>query len=187
MAMTMEQLQNRMDEEGLRYFIDPKQPALMFSGRGHNGRYNFIVSLENDGCFLQVRTIGFLQSPAEHPHLAVVLQALAEINYRVRLVKFGWDASDGEIVAYGDAWIMDGTLTQAQFSRILANYLPSVDENYWRIKTALEAGKDPGFEETRRRVEQPSDPGGQLPKATREELEKLGKEGPEPGPELDEV
>jgi hypothetical protein len=60
------------------------------------------------------------------------------------MAKFGWDESDGEIVVYADHWIMDGKVTQEQFSRMLHNYLPAVDLSYARITKAMETGKDPG-------------------------------------------
>lgn len=144
MALAMHELQALLKSEGIKnFFLSPDEPKILFGAKGMNGSYQFIISLELDGEFLQFRTAQFLTCPANHPHLTEVLKVLGSENYRRRLVKFGWDARDGEIVAYADMWIKDNTLTRDQFSRIMANYLPTVDFAYSRIKTTLETGTDP--------------------------------------------
>lgn len=76
--------------------------------------------------------------------MGAVLQAVSAINGRRRLVKWGWDPSDGEIVAYADLWLMDNQITQQQFSRMLNNFLPGIDAAYQRIQATLGTGTDPG-------------------------------------------
>jgi hypothetical protein len=144
MALTRAELQKLVEADGLRYFIDPSKDALMLGCQGLNGRYQFVIVLELDGTFLQMRTIGYHHCPTGHKHLLPVLQALHRMNYELRLVKFGWDATDGEIVAYADLWIMDAKVTHEQLSRMLHNYLPAIDTCYARIVQTLETGKDPG-------------------------------------------
>ena len=73
-----------------------------------------------------------------------MLEVLGALNFRLRLAKFGWDESDGEIVCYADHWVMDGKVTQEQFSRILHNFLPAVDLSSPRIAKTMETGTDPG-------------------------------------------
>jgi hypothetical protein len=147
MALTRAELQKLVEGEGLRYFLDPTRDALMVGCRGLHGRYQFVMLLEVGGTFLQMRTISYHQCPADHPHARQVLEALGRINYEVRLVKFGYDPSDGEIVAYADLWIMDNTVTQAQLSRMLGNYLPTLDLCYPRLVQTMETGKDPGAQD----------------------------------------
>jgi hypothetical protein len=144
MALTMKELQKLVEGEDFRYFVDPTRDALMLGASGLNGTYQFIILLEVQGQFVQFRTIGYLHCPADHPNLKEVLEVLGELNYSLRLVKFARDPSDGEIVAYADVWVMDGTLTQKQFGRMIHNFLPSIDLNSDRIKRTLETGEDPG-------------------------------------------
>ena len=144
MALTMAGLRKLLDGEGLKYFLHPDQPIVLMGVGALNGSYQIGLSLQNEGEFLQLRTLGYVRCPATHEHLATVLRTLAEINFRVRFVKFGWDPQDGEIMAYADMWVMDGTVTQAQFSRILANLIPTIDLNFPRIGRTMETGKDPG-------------------------------------------
>jgi hypothetical protein len=144
MALKLAQLEKLVEGEGMRYFRDPTRDALMLGAKGIAGQYQFMILLELEGQFMQFRTINYQHCTADHKHLKAVLQVLGGLNYRLRLAKFGWDESDGEIVVYADHWIMDGTVTQEQFSRILHNYLPAVDLSNPRIAKTMETGTDPG-------------------------------------------
>jgi len=179
MALTLNGLKKLVEGAGLRYFVAPDRPVIMLGAEGLNGRYQFVISLEDEGKFLQFRTISYLHCPGDHPHLPEVLKVLGSVNYRTRLVKLGWDPNDGEIVGYADIWLVDGAITQDQFTRMLHNFIPAIDLSYPRLTQALEAGKDPGEvdpEEMMRRVL-----GGRgLPGPLRSLLEKLlGKKEPE--------
>jgi hypothetical protein len=173
MALTRAELQKLVEAEGLRYFIDPSKDALMLGVQGLNGRYQFVIMLELDGTFLQMRTIGYHHCPTGHKHLLPVLQALLRMNYELRLLKIGWDATDGEIVAYADLWIMDAQVTHEQMSRMLHNYVPALDACYARIVQTLETGRDPGAQDPAAAVA--SMAGGSVPAPLRKLLESLEK------------
>ena len=142
--MKFDELKNLIEREGLKYFVAPDRPVIMLGMVGIFGRYQMVIPLELDGRFLQFRTVGYLSCPADHAHVDAVLRVLVELNYRLRLTKFGWDPSDGEIAAYADIWLEDGTLTQAQFTRMLQSFIPGIDLNYPRISRTIETGTDPG-------------------------------------------
>jgi len=178
MAITFTQLQELMTKEGLKFFIAPDRPVVRFSVGGACGQYEIVLHVQEEGSFLQFRTVGYLSCPSGHASLNAVLQALGAINYQQRFVKFGWDPSDGEIVAYGDIWIMDSGVTQSQFSRMMNNYLPGIDTAYARIKTAFETGKDPGKQDPQALLAQRlAAAGSALPPELRELLEQLRKSG----------
>jgi hypothetical protein len=144
MALTIDDLRRLADSVSFRYFMDPTRPVLLCGVQGRAGRYQFMMMLEMDGRFLQFRTLDYHRCPGDHAHAAAVLGLLAQLNYQLRFVKFGWDATSGEIVVYGDMWLMDAALTQEQFTRLLGNYLPTLDQNYPRIAQTIAAGRDPG-------------------------------------------
>ena len=144
MAITFDELKKMLAKEGLAVFVDPDQPRLMVGISGMCGRFQLVISLYEGGTFLQFRSVNYLYCPAGHRSLPELLKVLADINYQTRLVKFAWDHKDGEIVAYADVWLADGTLTQQQFSRMLGNYVPAVDLQYRRISKTVEEGTDPG-------------------------------------------
>jgi hypothetical protein len=170
MAIDIERLQALCKGENLKYFLAPDRPMVMLGFGGLNGRYQVVIPIEVDGRFLQVRTVGYLHCPADHPAVDEVLQILGHLNFQFRMTKFGWDPSDGEIVAYTDVWVEDGDLTQKQFSALLRSLLPAIDLNYKRLTETMETGKDPGV------VTPESLAGDNLPSKLRKLLEKV-KEG----------
>lgn len=142
--MTFEELKKLAEGAELKYFIAPDRPTLMMGFGGINGNYQVAVKLELDGRFVQFRTVGYLSCPSDHPHVDAVLRLLGELDFQLRLVKFGWDPTDGEIAAYVDVWLEDGTITQKQFSAMLQCFIPGIDFNHQRISKTIETGSDPG-------------------------------------------
>jgi len=144
MALSMTELRRLTDAAGLKYFVDPNQNLLLVHVGGIFGSYQVILFNDLDGRFLQFRSLNLLSCSPSHPHLAAVLELLATLNFLKRYVKFGWSEENGEIVAYGDAWIMDGTLTDQQFQHMLHLYLQILDFGFARVQACLETGGDPG-------------------------------------------
>jgi len=144
MAIQFDRLQELMKKENLRFFIAPDEPVLQFKIAGLYGKYDIMMHLQEDGRFLQFRTVAYLQCPADHPQLAAVLKLLAYANYQKRFVKFGWDPRDGEIMAYADLWLMDNGVTEEQFHCMLGTYMPTIDAAALRIGKTIETGIDPG-------------------------------------------
>jgi len=184
MAMTLDDLKKLLNGESIKYFVDPNRPVIMAGFGGVNGQYQVIIRLEVEGTFLQFRTMSYLHCPADHGSLTEVLKVLGGINYRKRLVKFGWDSSDGEIVAYADIWIVDTQLTGQQLHHMLYNFIPVIDSSYARIKETIETGTDPG-EKTPEELagEVLGKGGGGLPPAVTELLRKLAGRKPGADPE----
>lgn len=144
MAATLEDIKQFLERKNLRYFVHPERPVLMLGMQGVFGTYQFLALLEREGEFFQFRTSNYLHCPADHPNLKEVLKVLASINHKMRLVKFAWNPSSGEIAVYADIWLMDGILTRKQFDRMIDTYLPVADVSFERIKKTMEIGRDPG-------------------------------------------
>jgi putative sensory transduction regulator len=179
--MLFEELKKLAEGEDLKYFIAPDRPVLMLGIAGIYGRYQIVIPLELDGRFIQFRTIGYQSCPSDHPNLPAVLRVLGELNYRLRLTKFGWDPSDGEIAGFADVWLEDGTLTQKQFSRMLQAFVPSIDLSHPRITKTIETGTDPG----ELRPEDLIGAAAGLPPALRTLLDRIARK--KPGTEPDET
>jgi hypothetical protein len=142
-TITIDKLKSLAEKQGLKYFVAPDRPALMMGFGGANGAYQVIMHIDLDGRFLQFRTLGYGSCPSGHPYLEPVLRVLGALDYKYRLTKFGWDPTDGEIVAYADMWLEDATLTQQQFTAMLSAYVPVIDQGHARIAKTLETGVDP--------------------------------------------
>jgi hypothetical protein len=142
-TITVDQLKSLVQAEGLSFFVDPSRPAILLNFSGHNGAYMVVMLVELDGRFVQFRTVGYGSCPSDHPHLEAVLRVIGEMDYRLRLTKFGWDPNDGEMVAYADLWLEDGTLTRKQLAAMLRAFLPAIDLGRARITRTMETGVDP--------------------------------------------
>lgn len=144
MAMTIEEFKALLEKCNVRYFQHPTDPIVLTSFGGMLGVYQITISLQSDGNFLQFRTLNYATCRADNPHLPTVLHHLADFNLRSRWVKWSWNSHDGDISVSGDFWIMDGTVTPAQFDRMIANILGVIDLESERLKTIIETGNDPG-------------------------------------------
>jgi len=140
MTLVLSELRELLEAEDLRYYLIPDEDGVFLTMKGEFNKYQFKILSELDGEFVQLRSIDYLQCPQGHPNLDVTLQVLGEINYRLRLVKFGWDPADGEIAVYVDAWIVDATVTQGMFHRMWNAFVSIMDDEYPRLKAAIEDG-----------------------------------------------
>lgn len=147
MAYTLPRIRELLEAEGLHYYLIPDREGVMLTLTGSNGRFQFLILLEDEGEFLQFRSVEYLYCPEDHPHLDATLKVLGELNYRLRLMKFGWDPRDGEIAAYVDLWIMDAEISTGQFSRMAQAYMSILDGEFPRIKEAIDSGRGPGSDE----------------------------------------
>jgi hypothetical protein len=177
--MTLEELKKLAEGENLKYFVAQDAPTLLMNIGGLNGAHQIVLPLELDGRFLQFRTVGYLTCPADSPHLEAVLRVLGQLDYQLRVTKFGWDPADGEIVGYADMWLEDSEVTQKQFSGTIHTFFAGIDLNKPRIAKTIEIGADPGeFDPT----DLLSDGSG-LPPALKGVLEKLAGKEPADRPE----
>lgn len=172
MAITLADLKKRLDELKLKYFLSPDKPMVMAGFGGLNGSYQVALLVELEGTFLQFRSLGYLKCPADRPEVMEVLKVIGDLNYRKRLIKFGWDASDGEIVAYADMWIMDGGLTTQQLDRMLKTFVTTMDIAHGRLKKTMETGADPGDMSL---ADMMAAAAGGLPKEIADVLKRMGK------------
>jgi hypothetical protein len=152
-TVSIQQLQALAAGAGLKFFMAPDRPVMLMGFTGMFGSYQVIATTDLDGRFMQLRTMGYGSCGADHPHLEAVLKVLAALDYRLRLTKFAWDESDGEIIAYADLWLEDATLTQAQFAAMLRAFVPAIDLGHERIVKTMQTGVDPG-------TQMPAQPGG---------------------------
>lgn len=145
MTVSIQQLQTLASGAGLKCFMAPDRPAMLMGFSGKFGSYQVVATTQLDGRFMQLRTMGYGSCPADHPHLGAVLKVIAELDYKLRLSKFAWDVSDGELLAYADLWVEDATITQAQFVAMLRAFIPAIDLAHPRLVKTVETGVDPGM------------------------------------------
>ena len=145
MALTFEMLTSFLKAADIRYLIVPDQPVVALGMTTPSGRHFLVhAMLEAEGSLLQFRTSGYEQCPPSSPNLGAVVLLLNELNYRLRLVKFALDPSDGEIVVFSDLAILDSEPTSTQVLGLIAFLMERLREHADRIEGAIRTGSDPG-------------------------------------------
>lgn len=139
MPTTIEELRQFLNSKNVKYLYDSQKETFIVSFTPHV----VLIRLEESGEFLQFRTLNFYQYKSGK-YLSSILEMLASINYRRKLVKFGYDTEDGEINGCIDIPIEDANFTSTQFFRCMAALLEALEEGHERIIKILETGKDPG-------------------------------------------
>lgn len=139
MPTTTEEILGFLDAKEVKYLYDARKETFVICFTPHV----LLIRIEENGEFLQFRTLNFYQYK-NGKHRELILAMIAAMNYRRKLVKFGYDEADGEINACVDIPVEDGTLTSTQFFRCMAALLEALEESRSRITAVLETGKDPG-------------------------------------------
>jgi hypothetical protein len=139
MATTVEEIKEFLDTKEVKYLYDQQKEVFVISFAPNV----LLVRLEENGEFLQFRTLNFYQYKTGK-YKEGILQLLCALNYQRKLIKFGYDPEDGELNGCVDIPIEDCGLTARQFFRSMAALLEALEEARHRIMVLLETGKDPG-------------------------------------------
>jgi hypothetical protein len=107
---------------------------------------NFVIVIEltENGEYLSLRTSPLVQVKA-HVYKGVLFQTLLIIAQEVKLLRWEYEPSTGDIRASVELALEDATLTEKQFNRLLNGLIYLVDEvSLPRIKSVLATGEDKG-------------------------------------------
>jgi hypothetical protein len=140
MAIQLSHLQEIFKQFGWTCFTDTERSALLFSIRGNAGVFQIVAHLAAEGGLLQLRTLNLAACPASHAHCPALLRLLGVLNYRLRLIKFAWD-EDGEVCAFADAIIADGTLSYEQAHHLFGMFLGNLDTGFAQIQSVIQSGQ----------------------------------------------
>jgi hypothetical protein len=139
MPVSIEEIREFLDKKDVKYLFDAQKETFIISFTPHV----VLIRLEENGEFLQFRTLNFYQYKAGK-YREQILELVGSLNYRRKLIKFGYDPDDGEINGCVDIPIEDSAFTSTQFFRCLAALLEALEEGRRRLNMLLETGKDPG-------------------------------------------
>jgi hypothetical protein len=145
MATTIQDIHSALQVEGTPLFCDGEQTLLITFP--HRGQMMVVyVHLLEEGGYLRYR-IPFFLDLSRTPHRTRVIEKLLELNYNVKLLKFGMDPTDGEVSVEIDLPLDDGVPTQRQLHRCMF-YLtnPAIQERD-NLLTLMETGIYPGSED----------------------------------------
>jgi hypothetical protein len=145
MALTFENFQAILRGGDIHYLLAPDQTMAAIGMSTESGRYILVhCFLEATGTLLQFRTNGYLLCPPSSPHWTAVMTLLNELNFRLRLVKFTLDPSDGEVTVFTDLALLDSEATPSQVLGLIGFFMERLREYCDRIETTIRTGVDPG-------------------------------------------
>jgi hypothetical protein len=98
------------------------------------------VGLQEKGEYLDVDALELATCKKDSPALPKVLEAVAHANYKYKVVKFGWDPSDGEIRATVCLPLEDNDqLPSAQVGAMIKFLSGVCDDFYPTLEAALQS------------------------------------------------
>lgn len=151
MATTLEQIQEFLDEFDLRYGMDEERNAVLigfnldrnettYRDREGDAHVGLVIRLLEDGDFLGIFA-PFAWSVHRCPHQAAVFEALAAIQAKYKMLRFDYDAADGEIRPNVELALEDSTLTSRQFHRLMHTMMDGIQRFDGVIRHAMETGE----------------------------------------------
>lgn len=138
--MTPRELMQLMDRCGVQH---REGPAGTRVGELKDGDLPTIFAVVRDGSIVQMRSLGLMRAEGQS-YRRELLSALMHMNYEQKLIKFGFDPRDGEIVAYIDLYVGDSDITDKQLRRCIRTYEMSVTRARNRFQRIQSTGEDPG-------------------------------------------
>ena len=122
MATTINTISDFLDERNVKHKVEHEQEVVFANWQikeaGENG-LNIVFDLQENGEFLMISALRILECPTDHENLAAVLQAMAESTWKVKMMRWEYDPSDGEIRASIHLPIEDSEFTASQLHRAL--------------------------------------------------------------------
>jgi hypothetical protein len=145
MGLTLGQVKSMFDEVGIKYeekgeLLSTAWTTDTYLDPDTNKHTAFIgIQLGEDGEFLYVVAPQIFKATGRH--VDDFLRACMMIQWETKLMRFEYDASDGEVRATVQIPIEDGTLTPRQLKRCFTNIVDLLDKFYPALSRALSKGK----------------------------------------------
>jgi hypothetical protein len=139
MGVSFQEIKNHLDSRGINY-VNLGVDRIGLGVKTEHTNLHFVLTREEDGEYLRLRSLRYLTCPKEHPAVTDVHKKLVGFNYDFKLIKFGWDEADGEIVGEVALPLEDATLADEQLMAMLALLTRRCNEQYPEINALIESG-----------------------------------------------
>lgn len=145
MVVSLQQVAEYLDNRGWRYHLEPAKSRIVTGVESEQVEsFLIVISLKEDGAYLELAAPQLLMVK-DHVYKGVLFQTLLAIAWEVKLLRWEYDPSDGEVRASIAIALEDALLTERQFNRMLGALVQLVDqESMPRLKAVLATGEDPG-------------------------------------------
>ncbi len=145
MPATLTQIAQYLDHRGWKYHRDDANDRIVTGVQAdHVDQFVIVIQLQESGEYLSLAAPQLLMVK-DHVYKGVLFQTLLAIAWDVKLLRWEYDPSDGEIRASIGFALEDADLTERQFNRVLTALIQLVDTTAMpRIQQVLATGTDPG-------------------------------------------
>jgi Putative bacterial sensory transduction regulator len=145
MATSIQQIAGYLDQRGWRYDYDADQSHVITGVQAENvEQFLIVIRVGEDGEYVEFVALQLLKVK-DHVFKGVVFQTLLAIAWEVKLLRWQYDPSDGEVRASIAVAVEDGSFTRRQFDRCLEAMIQLVDQVAMpRLLAVLATGDDPG-------------------------------------------
>jgi hypothetical protein len=144
MSATLDQIAGFLDNRGWRYRPEPQKQRILTGVKSEQvDDFLIVIQLREDGEYLSLFApqLLFLK---DHVFKGVAFQTMLEIAWEVKLLRWEYDPSDGEVRTSVVMALGDAPLTEKQFNRLLSGLIQLTEQGVERLKVVLETGNDPG-------------------------------------------
>ncbi|MFW5739879.1 MAG: hypothetical protein ACOC1F_05895 [Myxococcota bacterium] len=156
MSTTLSHIEAIFERSSIKYDTDEEANLIRTIWVRDEAPVTMLLFLLEDGELVQLRA-PLLVRVQEDTHKPVVLRAMLQMAYEMRLVQFEYEPDDGEVSTCIDIALEDAELTETQLLRCCSVLLDVSFMARDRLNTILETGQDPGLDAAwLEREEQPS-------------------------------
>ncbi len=145
MAITLNNLKSMLQRPQVRIFTD-EDNTLLYPFVHAGQTLNVEAQLIENGDYLRLRIPYFL-SCADFQDRAALLTKLMELNYSLKMLKFGYDPQDGEVTVSIEIPLEDNALTERQVHRCMYMLTSVAVQERERLRDWMRTGIYPGSED----------------------------------------
>jgi hypothetical protein len=148
MATTLAEVAGFLDNRGWPYHRDIDRNRLITGVESEQvGNFRIVIQVQEDGEYLALFAPHLLNLK-DHLYKGVAFQTMLAIAWEVKLLRWEYDPSDGEVRTSTDIALEDATLTEKQFNRLLSGLIQLTNQGVERLQAVLATGNDPGGKTT---------------------------------------
>ncbi len=145
MATTLPFIAHCLEQRGWKYNFDADKCRIITGVKAENiDDFGICIQLSENGEFLQFVAPQLL-AVKDCLHKGVLFQTMLAISWEIKMLRFEYDPTDGEVRASIELPIEDSQLTERLFNRCLSGLIELVDSIAMpRLNAVLATGVDPG-------------------------------------------
>ena len=117
-----EKVKAALDDEGIKYFVSPKEEELQLRWHFENQSVNINLFIHNNH-FVSIRARNLLEIASDHRKYNAIRDLINSTNYNECVTKAGWDPEDGEVSIQTAAWFIDCTPNSETFHTMFRQLL----------------------------------------------------------------